>query len=576
MVLMDDQFENNTVLDEFVDWKQRKGYEVAIVKTSDINPGGAPSNSEIVAYMRNLAASNYPDFLLILGDHTATNGVQGYYFLTYGGGYTDLDIACRDDSDWIPDLFYGRMPATNGYSASNMLSKALAMDRTPPTNDVFEKICVAGQIQDHDPGNGIADRLFCETADAIACHFEQDAGGVDYDCTRAIVNPDGMNTNGYWNDDSLLWDSTNRIGSRIYDHFMSATDARNRIIEQVNAGIAVLQHRDHGYANGIGWADPQFVYYHVNSLTNGVKRPLVFSINCASGAYHMPNNFTRAWLEHVNGGAYAVFAPVDVSYSWRNDWLTHGFYTAFLTNYVSWQNASTNPVWDKHLPDPGGTYGDAGESLRLGEILNFGKMYMYEHYFADRTTFRLFHVFGDPESWLRLRTPEDLSVTHPDILTFGVQTVTVATGEADCQVCLYSEGLGVHEVQVTTNTSAIFTLNAEIAGTIDVTVTRSDRRPYEGEISVVSGTNAFWFSAFAQTNSVILRWPDPRNSGMGSKTVHIRSENSDYPSNTAQGSQVYQGDAITYEHSGLTPGQPYFYTIWLSHDGANFTNPPSN
>ena len=27
-------------------------------------------------------------------------------------------------------------------------------------------------------------------------------------------------------------------------------------------------------------------------------------------------------------------------------------------------------------------------------------------------------------------------------------------------------------------------------------------------------------------------------------------------------------------HTGLTPNQPYYYTIWVTQDGVNYTNPP--
>ena len=496
MILMDDQFTNNTLLATFADWKKRKGYDVRIVKTSEIDALGAPTNGQIVAYMRALSAANYPEYLLIIGDHTAAGGVAGAYFNSDTAdyyGYTDLDIACRTSADYLPDLYYGRIPATSSANLSNMLSKVFLMDRTPPTDNYYQKICVAGQIQDSDDHNNVADRLFCETADLIASFFEQDAGGVDYSCTRALVNPDGVASTCRWNSASLLWNSNDQIGARVWDHFVSPTIARNRISSNLNAGVVILQHRDHGYVNGVGWADPDFRTTNVNALTNGVRRPVVFSINCNSGMYHLSDNFARAWLQHANGGAYAVFAPVDTSYSWYNDWLTHGFYTAFLSNYVSWQNASSNPNWSKNLPTPGGSYGVAGSAQRLGEMLNFGKMYMREKYYAHETTFRLFHLFGDPESYLHLLEPAIQSVNHPAIVEFGSPEVTVQTGEAGSQVCLYSDLLQIHAVALTTGAlgTASFTLNPVVTGTVYVTVTKWGKRPYEGTLEVSGEAPAY-------------------------------------------------------------------------------------
>lgn len=574
MILMDDQFTNNKVLADFVDWKKRKGYDVRLVKTSDINANGAPTNSEIVAYMRGLDATNYPAYLLILGDHTASNGVAGAYFnsdSTNYYGYTDLDIACRTNTDWIPDIYCGRIFATNNAAASNILSKVYAMDRSPPTGTSYQKVCVAGQIQDSDDYNDVADRLFCETADLIACYFEQKSG---YTCTRAIVNPDGVTTACYWNAYSLLWNSTDQIGQRVYQEFVAVTTAQQRMSASVNSGVGILQHRDHGYVNGVGWADPQYLYTHVNALTNGVRRPVVFSINCNSGMYNYGgnNNFARAWLQNAHGGAYAVFAPVDTSYSWCNDWMSHGFYAAFLSDFLSYQNTSTSPNWSQSLPAPGGTYGTAGSRPRLGQILNFGKLYMYEQYYAHETTFRLFHLFGDPESYLQLGL-DSLSVSHSAVIPEGTQSVTITTGEADCDVALYSSSLGIHQRITTTNSEAVFTFPPVSAGTIYVTVTKFGKRPYEGTI-LAGDITPLTFRATALTNSVMLRWTDPLLSGVNNRTVHVRVRTDDYPSATNDGAAVYTGTNVVCEHTGLTANQPYYYTIWVSDDGINFIEPP--
>lgn len=87
-------------------------------------------------------------------------------------------------------------------------------------------------------------------------------------------------------------------------------------------------------------------------------------------------------------------------------------------------------------------------------------------------------------------------------------------------------------------------------------------------------TNTFSFKAVALTNNIILRWPDPTGCGAETRTVHIRYRTDDYPSATNDGTELYTGTNLTYEHIGLTPGQPYYYTIWVSDDGETFVEPP--
>jgi hypothetical protein len=82
------------------------------------------------------------------------------------------------------------------------------------------------------------------------------------------------------------------------------------------------------------------------------------------------------------------------------------------------------------------------------------------------------------------------------------------------------------------------------------------------------------FRAVALTNNVILRWSNPTNSGASTRYVHIRYATNAYPNTTSDGTSTYTGTNLSHEHTGLTPGQAYYYSIWISNDGVNYTNPP--
>ena len=576
MILVPDAFATNAALEALAEWKARKGLDVRVLKTSAIDAGGAPSNEQIVAHLRALAEEDYPDYLLAVGTHLATGGVAGAYFNTSTAdyyGYTDLDMACRTGGDYYPDLWHGRFPAATQAELTAMATKAMRMDRTPPADGGYRKACVAGQIQDSDDRNNVADRLFCETADSIARYFEANTGGAGYSCVRAVVNPDGMAATGKWNSSSILWNGTEAIGTRIHTQFVSVATAQGRIGAQVNSGISVLQHRDHGYVNGVGWGDPQYLYTHVNALTNGERQPAVFSINCNSGMYNFPNNFAKAWLAKTNGGAYAVFAPVDTSYSWLNDWLAHGFYAGFLGDYLSGHNASTAPDWPKDLPIPGGSYGAAGSAWKLGQILNYGKFYMAEKFWQDEDTFRLFHLFGDPEGQLRLLDPKPIAVGHPAELPTGAVGVTVTVSQAGATVCLYGPEMGVHAVAAAAGGKATFALAPTNRGTLHVTATGRDLRPYEGEIAVYRGGRAFEFRAMPAGNGVMLRWSDPRESGWGSGQVRVRAGTTGYPAGPGDGRAVYAGEARKHFDAGASSRVANYYSIWATDDGETFHKP---
>lgn len=491
MILTDDQFAENISLKNFILWKKKKGLEVTLVKTSQINAAGAPPVEEIIQYMRGLSDSAYPDYLLLIGKHDAATGVAASFVKTKYGGYSDLYTACRDDKDFLPDLYYGRMPAGTNEELTLMIDRALEMDRNPVSSAMYNRVIVAGQIQDSD-GNNVADRYFCETADLISTYFEQN----NYDVTNAIVNPGRMTAEGTWRSSTILWQGASpeakKIGTRIFNRFVSVEEARNRLNTNINSGVALVQHRDHGAY--WGWGDPQYKASDVDLLQNGQNRPLVLSINCSTGSYHRAGNFTTAWLTNKNGGAHGVFAAVDVSYSGFNDWLSHGFYIGMTDNYLPFQRTSQNPDWPATLPDPPAYAGVPGTAQKLGEVMNFGKNYMFQKYGSTsaicKSTFEIFHLFGDPEAAVRIVTPEYLNVSHPSVLSAGVKSVTIETGKKDAKTSLLNNETGeVHVVYADSFGKAQFplSLTALTPGTLSVTVTAPGCRPYEGVISYTPG-----------------------------------------------------------------------------------------
>lgn len=487
MILMDDQFSSNPELHNFITWKKLKGYDVVTVKTSDIDAGGSPDSSQIRNYMLNLSNENYPTYLLIIGDESDDNGVDGWSFLSLGSkGYTDLYYVSKEPlGDFpVPDCFYGRLPAKTNEELSTMLQKVISMDRTPPVTNMYNKITVSSQIQDKD-FDDVADRRFCETADAIACYFEQNAGGVNYNCTRAIVNPQNATNNCEWNNSySILWSPNTLIGNRVWNTFISNAEAVGRISSNIDNGCALVYHRDHG--SNSGWGYPSFKIAQVDALMNGDLLPLVWSINCSTGAYHLSNNFMRHFLLHSNGGAYAVIAATSSSPSIVNDWLSHGLFTGLFNNYISWHNSSTNPDWSNDLPVPSTII--QGSARKHGPNLHFAKMFVLESYTSTEIQheFELYHVFGDPEGEIVIHNPQTQTIAHPSSIETGEQTVQVMTDDDSVQVCLYSESLGIHLTALAKNGSAFFNINPASEGDINVVVTGFAKRPYEGIINVTN------------------------------------------------------------------------------------------
>jgi hypothetical protein len=90
---------------------------------------------------------------------------------------------------------------------------------------------------------------------------------------------------------------------------------------------------------------------------------------------------------------------------------------------------------------------------------------------------------------------------------------------------------------------------------------------------VVYGNGSFSLSAFALTNSVVLRWNEPLACGHLNNSVHLRYHPGRYPVNTNDGTACYTGTNRTFVHTNLSSGLTYWYTIWVTDDGTNYVAP---
>lgn len=518
MILMDDQFAGNDKLDEFIEWKTRKGYEVSILLTSQINASGAPIHIEIEAHLRTLDPEEYPAYLLIIGNDKPDEGVNGYPFRLGAGqpvGPTDLYFAQRrtppfddpaNNNFYLPEIYYGRLPADNPSELNIMLDKLLIMDKNPHSSpDIYNNIVVAGKIEDKN-NDGVAEMKFFETADAIASYFESNYDGINYNCERAMINPNGITANGHWYAGSILWSDVNTIDDIIIDFddaFVTTEEARSRIISNINdQGIAILQCCSHGAQDE--WQEIDFSTSDILALTNSTKLPLVFSNACHTGSWHLDDNMTHAWLSHIDGGAYAVFSYSNLGLAHVDPWINHGLYMGLLSQYRQFINDQASP-WTKDLPDPDIIV--EGTATKLGHIINFGKIYMCQKYSTggDRNKNKHYsncasYLAGDPESEIVLHEPIDISynVNHPAQIEAGKPTIFSFTvdlsGQIDLmrnplQVCIYSEELDIHEVGSIGSISTLFGLSPQTTGEIQVTITGFRISPFTGLIRVVDEIN---------------------------------------------------------------------------------------
>jgi hypothetical protein len=481
-------------------WKNRSGMITWVRNTTET---GSDTGS-IRTYLQNAYDTWLPppSFLLLIGDAEFIplfyRSIHPYDYLTSG---TDLYYATLDGSDLFPDLFPGRISVDDAAEAGTVIGKILQYERYPISSpeNFYDRVLVAGHFQDRNYDT-YADRFFIQTSEVVRDFLGAHQGKS---VERCYNKTSGCTPLYYYFGDPLPFGLTWN-GDYI------------QIANAINIGSFLVNHRDHGGVNG--WGDPEYYVSHVNSLNNADRLPVVLSINCETGHFDNETDasghgtsestvcFCEAFQRKANGGAVGVFGHTRVSWSGLNDEMCKGFYDAM------W------PDFDPGYPGGGSTQPIYAPLCRMGAVLNFGKFWMYDNYYltggdgypwgsdleSTEITFEMGTWFGDPSMQIWTELPAALDVSHPDSVLAGAYAVPVVatSGGAPVEsllVCLMNDD--VYRVGYTDLSGEVSFAGSTIAnGSLHLTATKHNFRPYQGSILLVDDT---FVSGDANGDSVV-------------------------------------------------------------------------
>ncbi|GAB4372588.1 MAG: hypothetical protein Kow0042_15980 [Calditrichia bacterium] len=491
LIITHDDYFNN--IQPLANWKNMKGYSTKVLRVpTDVAATTSAIKSAIQFYYNTYGT----EFVLLVGD---ADKIPTWYVTThpYHGTKTatDLYYATVQGNDIYPDIFIGRLPIDAG-SVNTVVQKILNYEKTPYIGSTswYTRPLIAGYFQDTYSPYGYADRFFLQTSETIRSFL----GGLGYDSLNYVytTNCTAPKPWHYY------------YGGLVPNWLNFVSPGTNNIINAINNGVFLVQHRDHGSING--WSDPSFHSSNISSLTNGSKLPVVFSVNCQTGWFdYSSDSFCETFLEKSNGGCVAIVGATRVSYSGYNDELTKGFYDAIWPSFdPSYPTlSSTNPLLNSPY-------------YKMGIVLNFGKFWMYDKYvltggsgypwtpttIITTTEFEMFHLFGCPEMELYTNVPSPLTVTHPSSITPPTSvTITVKSGTTPVSgalVCLYKTAEVYSRGYTDLNGQVILTVPTTSIGSMNVTVTHHNFIPYQGIIQCGLATvDALIWSPPAVTDS---------------------------------------------------------------------------
>ncbi|MFO7722320.1 MAG: C25 family cysteine peptidase [Bacteroidales bacterium] len=398
---------------KLADWKRQLGYTVEVIA----------GTGWTYTAMKNEVHSRYqqwtpkPDYLLLIGDHdrlpaemviNPANEIFG----------TDLHLVTMGGpNDYTPEMAKGRISVASASQAMTIVNKIINYEKYPPADTSFYQTGLnCAQFQD-DNFDNYADRRFVHTSEDVRDYLTTKG----YDIKRVYYADLTNSTPLYYN--ASYYSNGQSLPAALLSPSFNWNGNASHITSQINSGAFYVLHRDHGYAGGTGWHAPYYVTSSINSLNNGNKTPVVFSINCHTGEFTLPECFAERFHRHANGGAVGVVAASYYSYSGWNDGFTAGMFDAI------WSNPGLIPVFGG-----GGIYAPMvtphGDIRNMGRVMNQGLLRMTQTWSTSvseaRYTNRLFHYFGDPSMRIRTMIPSAIAASYPDSILCSAGQLAVS------------------------------------------------------------------------------------------------------------------------------------------------------
>ena len=402
--------------EELADWKRDKGILTRVVEVNDGDGPGPDTRAEIDALIDDHYnhGSVRPSYVLLFGDHDdiptwiiqrliKDPGVMLATDFPYAQVNTDPDPY---HIDFFPDLALGRIPVNTVTQAQTVVDKIIAYESEPPELgdgplllDPYTEATVAASFEccwEDAPYDGWGYNYFLFNAEQLRSRLMSQGYTVQriYN-TFTSHHPDyaGDPTPRYYTTgDALPYELSPQSGF--------AWDGNTPdLIDAFNDGRMLFFYFDHG--GSTGWSLPRLTNHDPNnlpSLTNADILPVVFSMNCSSGAIDLDYGFAEDLLRLSGGGAIGVFAFTRMA-------------NAGYVGFVSL--GGIDALWPGVLPE----FGDANAKHRLGDMLNHAKAHLASHassgggptyYLNTLNHVRLLHLTGDPTLSVWTASPMDL------------------------------------------------------------------------------------------------------------------------------------------------------------------------
>lgn len=426
-------------LQPFVQWKTKKGFQVAEAYTD--NPQVGKTTESIRSYLRQLYLNGsetdpVPTFVLFVGD------VAQIPSWSCGTHVSDL-YYCDYTNDGLPDVYYGRFSANTIEQLQPQIDKTLQYEQylMPDPSYLNEVVMTAGADATH--------------------QLTWSNGQIKY------------GTKYYFNTDHNLLSHT------YLQPEPAGSGYAEQIIENLSKGVSYANYTAHGNING--WSNPTFTIQDIGSLQNKDKYGLMVG-NCCENSVFNKNSFAEELLRAKDKGALGFIGASDLSY-WDEDfWWAVGSGT--ISPNPTFETTGAG-AYDLTFHDHGEPYEDWHSTM--GQMVFAGNLAVqeagsdYAKYYWE-----VYCLMGDPSLMIYYSVPKTLPVDYQSVQTLNTNTIEIKT-EPFAYIgisrnnMLHGGGLadaeGYAKIPVQPFTEP---------GFATLVVTKQNRQPYEGKIQIIS------------------------------------------------------------------------------------------
>jgi len=441
----------------YVDWKRTIGRKTTIVPTSAISPLTAANlKTYIVNYYNN--PDNNLAYVLLVGDVAQIpTHIINVPTPPYGSKSpaTDNYLGLITGGDAYLEVLIARMSAESVAHVQTQVQRSIWYERDLTTTATWIKT-----------GMGIARNEGYYGINHPNGHDGQENDYRHQDSIRARLLKYGY---------SPVYQD--------YDYNCPGIPNTNATImtQHFNDGVSMVNFTNHGTMTS--WSVGNYNISNVNALQNAGKLPFIYSVACNNGEFNSGTCFAEAWMRATQGGqptgAVATFMAT-VSLGWQPGMTAQDEFVDICLDTT-------------HTAVGGFNYGLPGLKMRTiaGAMLNGSQKMMMRHGttgepYAD---FLSWHVFGDPTLNFRTKTPQNMTISHPDVISLGMQTFTVqCDANGSLAALTYTDNgeviiLGTAVVE-SGNAVIAFNETLTIGMNLTIAVTGFNKVAYLGTVSV--------------------------------------------------------------------------------------------